>query len=223
MANPADRKKWADWLVPISKEIAGLHVNHHTFKRIRQFAHDNPAFGRQGALATNAFWPFLHETFVHYAAVAVRRQCEESKQVISLVRLLKEVAESPHFLTRSGFMASLRLSSDQEAADAFFDKFALGKGATVDSLAVLTDITEIEDACQHLVSYADQRVAHFDKGDIALTIDLSVVEEPIDRLCQTLLRYHYLIRGERFYLDVPGVVDRHLEYLLRDPWRVFES
>ena len=218
MASPADREKWEEWLVPIRKEVYHLHVNHHTFRRLRQIALENPAFSSKLALATNAFWPFLHHTFIHYAAAAVRRQCKKNDQSISLARLLYEVAESPHFITRGDFMASVVLMVDRDGAEELFDSFALGKGSTVDPMAVYDDIASLEVASEQIVTYADKRVAHFDKGDFPLTVDLSAVEEPIDRLCETLVRYHYLIRGERFDLGVPAVVDRHLEYLFRDPW-----
>jgi hypothetical protein len=218
VASPADREKWEEWLVPIREEVYHLHVNHHTFRRIRQIALENPAFGEKAALATNAFWPFLHHTFTHYAAAAVRRQCERNRQSISLARLLYEVAESPHFITRPDFMASVLLLVDRDGAEEFFDSFALGQGSAVDPMAVYDDIAKLEVASDQIVTYADKRVAHYDKGDYAVAVDLSAVEEPIDRLCDTLVRYHYLIRGERFDLGVPGVVDRHLEFLLRDPW-----
>jgi len=217
MASPADREKWEEWLVPIREEIYHLHVNHHTFQRIRHIAFENPAFGKQGALATNAFWPFLHHTFIHYAAAAVRRQCKISPQSISLARLLRELAESPHFMTRQDFIASV-LISDRDGAEEIFDSFAVGKGSTVDPMVVYDDIAKLELASDQIVTYADKRVAHYDKGDFPLTVDLSTVDEPIDRLCDTLVRYHYLIRGERFDLGVSVVVDHHLEYLFRGPW-----
>ena len=223
------REKWDRWLETIRAEVYRLHVNHHTFHRIRQFALDNPAFMTQGALATNAFWPFLHETFVHYAAVAVRRQCEVDTQVISLARLLDEIAENADLYQRDAFVAARTVRGGSkieeetaQRANAFFDVFALGSGPEVDPLTVLMDLAHLHDSSQEIRRFADRRVAHFDKRETSLISDLSLVDEPIERISETLVRYHWLVRQDELDLCIPTVVDAHLEYLLRDPWKTFQ-
>ena len=221
-------EKWARWLEAIRDEVYRLKTNHHVFHRLRRFAQENPAFATKGALATNVFWPFLHETFIHYAAVAVRRQCEVDKQVISLARLLDDLAQEPELIRRSEFVEAhtLPFSNTKEQtrreAEEFFEKFAPGGAPTVDADVVLLDLAELHLSAEEITKFADRRVAHFDKRDTSFIDDLSYVDEPIDRIGRTLVQYHYLVTGEEYDLGISAVVDPHLEFLFRDPWKVFE-
>src|SRR5712691_5726926 len=155
---------------------------------MRRFAHENPAFATKGALATNVFWPFLHETFIHYAAVAVRRQCEVNKQVISLARLLDDIAQEPELIRRDEFVEALTSpfsnlrEQKRQLADAFFEKFAPGGIASVEPLVVLQDLAELRLSAEEITRFANRRVAHFDKRETPLVADLSSVDEPIERI-----------------------------------------
>lgn len=221
-------EKWARWLAAIRDEVGRLRFNHHIFHRILSFAQQNPAFGTKGALATNVFWPFLHETFIHYAAVAVRRQCEVNKQVISLACLLDDIAKEPELIGREEFVRALTLpfsnlqEQTRQEADAFFERFAPGGAAAVEPLVVLQDLAELRLSADEITRFADRRVAHYDKRETPLIADLSSVDEPIERIGRTLVRYHYLVTGEEYDFGIPVVVDPHLEFLFRDPWSRFE-
>lgn len=221
-------EKWERWLVTIREEAYRLRFNHHIFHRIRSFALENPAFATKGALATNVFWPFLHETFIHYAALAVRRQCEVDKQVISLARLLDDIAQEPTLIQRTEFVEALTspFSNLQEQtrreAEEFFERFAPKGAPTVEPLVVLQDLADLHLAAEEITRFADRRVAHFDKRETSLIADLSHVDEPIERIDRTLVRYHYLVTGEEYDLGISAVVDPHLEFLFRDPWKTFE-
>jgi hypothetical protein len=221
-------EKWERWLVAICDEVYRLTTNHHVFHRIRRFAQENPAFATKGALLTNVFWSFLHETFIHYAAVAVRRQCEVDKQVISLARLLDDLAQEPELIRRTEFVEAhtIPLSTGSEQtrlqAEAFFEKFAPGGAPTVDSYVVLMDLAELHLAAEEITRFAHRRVAHYDKRETPFIGDLTDVDEPIHCIGRTLVRYHYLVTGREFDVGISAVVDPHLELLFRDPWKMFE-
>jgi hypothetical protein len=218
------REKWSEWLAQIRQEVYDLHLNHHVFHRVRRFGLENPAFREKAALGTNVFWVFLHHVFTHYAAMAVRRQCEIDKQVVSLGRLLNELAESPEFIRRDEFVAAstspfpnLEEASRKEA-EKFFDHFAPDGAAEPEPLVVMLDLETLRAAAEQAKTFADRRVAHFDKRETAYLGDLSDLDEPVECLRRLTARYHRLVRREELDLALPVVVDSHLQLLLRDPW-----
>ena len=151
-----------------------------------------------------------------------------NKQVISLARLLDDIAQEPELIRRDEFVEALTSpfsnlrEQKRQLADAFFEKFAPGGIASVEPLVVLQDLAELRLSAEEITRFANRRVAHFDKRETPLVADLSSVDEPIERIGRTLVRYCQLVTGEEYDLGIPTVADRHLEFLFREPWSRFE-
>lgn len=205
-------KKWNKWLDVIYREITSLSVNRNIFWEVQKMIKNNPKIQKP-----SSFYEFLGSVYVASALIGVRRQVKVDKQSISFVRLLKEICDTPEVLSRTRFVDLYRASAVQRSVDRDFDKFA-GKGKNyVNRDLVNLDLQKLREKAGKCEKYADQRVAHFDKGAIKNVPTFRDLDDCIDFLEELLKKYYLLFRAASL-LSILSVWQYDWKAIFREPW-----
>ena len=112
-------RKWSRWVEgPIRRDITTLHGNRATWRLT------NDVVRRNGSnLPPSHLFDLLAESYAHSQAIGVRRQVDQAQGVVSLGRLLSEVAADPQRLSVDSYCALHDPEMRTAAADLFRSKF----------------------------------------------------------------------------------------------------
>ena len=97
------RQRILSWLEAIEKEARRLAINFYIFNEVKGIIGNNQRLQNTGS----DFFRWMEDNFVVTAAVAVRRQADERKDVISMKRFLKELCRHPHLASRDHYVGLL--------------------------------------------------------------------------------------------------------------------
>ena len=214
---------WARWCSrfdALRDEVLGLHHSRRVWRAVRVMIETNPDVHRSGIAE---HW--LTECYSVAQLSAVRRQVDRRKDVVSLWRLLDELARKPTMATRSWFAAELQ--SRPESApyatrlSAEFDTFAGTGASTVDKRTAEADRDRLWTAAEAAKLVVDQSVAH--QTDVTgaarpgtALITWGELDTAIDTVGELYKKYYRLRH--------PGQVLGNLEPDLPAGWdRIFES
>jgi len=190
--------KWNKWLDVIYSEITSLSVNRNIFWEVQDIIKNNPKIQKP-----SSFYEFLGSVYVVSALMGVRRQVKIDKDSISFARLLKEICDTPEVLSRNRFVALYKGSRVEQFADGDFDKFAGKARSHVDPDLVNLDLKELKAKAQKCEKYADQRVAHFDKGALKNIPTFTDLDDCIDFLEELMKKYYLLFRAPSLVSILP--------------------
>jgi hypothetical protein len=222
-------EKWCGWISSIRENVADLYFNRAVFQRLLQLGQDHPTratvTGELITISANAFWHYLHRTYIDYAAAAVRRQSRKHKDSISLLGLLHDVAGHTSLITRADFLLAEALPyadgrDPRKEPNGFFDRFATPDAATIDAAFVRDDIGALEVAARDITMYADRAVAHLDKRGSEALADLEAIDDPVEVIGRLLQKYGRLIahQGDDLHRPPVVVIEANLRTLFSQPW-----
>ena len=161
----------------------------------------------------------MSSNFANSTVLAVRRQVDNDRKSVSLLRFLAELKEFPSLISREYHRTLYHRPEfpDGQAAVIYDDH--VGKGLTelnVDT--VQQEIDSLKAAAQRLQHYADRRVAHFDtrgpEGPTPKFDDLTNCLALIEKL---VLRYLMLLKGVSQSSLLPPY-DYDWKAIFRIPW-----
>jgi hypothetical protein len=154
--------QWADWCTrfdALQDEVLGLHHSRGVWRTIRYMIETNPVVQRSGIVE---HW--LTQCYSVTQLSGVRRQVDQRKDVVSLWRLLDQLARQPSIATRAWFVAQLqaRPQSAPYAARlaAEFDAFTSKGSAVLDGSMAASDRDRLRTDAQAAKRVVDQFVAH---------------------------------------------------------------
>jgi hypothetical protein len=154
-------------------------------------------------------------------AVAVRRQLDRHRRVISLRRLLDEIATHPHVASRARHVARwMEGDGDQFEAEAHnnFDRFAGGRDRDqVDVALVLADIAELRAAGDVVERYTHDYVAHMAAEPISQVPTFVELNAAIDQIGALAQKYASLLKAEMVWQLEP-VIQYDWKAPFRKPW-----
>lgn len=211
MSNTAHKlRKWAYWLERIDEDqLQDLLINHHNFEQFRKTIkrHDG-SFNR----AELAAW--ITQGQLAFICTAIRRMTEkqqerkgnskkgDQRRIISLRKLLDDLAEHSDLLTRERFKQLYSHHVGSKFADRDFDRIA-GKG--VDSLCktqIEDDIRDMERKVELVKRLTDKVIAHTEQN--RSIIGMPPTYGQLNRLVLWLeklyRKYHLLIKGRNYSL-----------------------
>jgi hypothetical protein len=214
----ADRlDKWYVWLTAvISAEIHSMHLHRRVWLEVRSILE------RNDALPPSYWWIFMADTYAVTQGVAVRRQVDNRKDVISLARLLIDIRGHPTLLSRDYFLSRFDPNDADKLAwaESFWAEAFAGKiGNYLDPAIPKADLSAIVAAAENVKDFVDAMVAH--RGQSAFPtgpeLMLSEVHEAIDTLGATYRKYYGLITGYTTPKLVPELPDDWIA-VFRHPW-----
>lgn len=152
-------EKWKNWLKRIKVEAQNLVMYRSMFKDVIEIINANTELHED-----NHFYRYMNDSHIALIVMGLRRQIKNDKQSISLVRLLTEISEAPHLMSRENYTELYSDSSIAFLADEHFDLFCENPNDQhVSKKMVLSDIQDFKESTELVESYADRFIAHSDK------------------------------------------------------------
>jgi AbiU2 len=173
----------------------------------------------------NSFYMWMAKIFEDSILMAVRRQVDPHTRSISLARLLKEISDCPHILSRERFVAQVvtHYSSKSEgAAHSEFDRLVAPGADHINSDTVQAELADLLERTKGIKEYTNKRVAHVDaKGPKDSPIVLEI-HDVLNHLYVLRAKYMDLLRWERYAeppLAEPQLQDEETwKSIFREPW-----
>lgn len=210
-------EKWKRWLVDeIRWEIVELVTNKHIFWEIQGMIKRNPNIQKP-----NSFFRFIGQTYYDYGVIAVRRQIKCDTQSISFVRLLKEIIETPHLLTRERFVNLYQADMREDANQIFDEQFPGECPDHIDPTMVQQDLEDLKKQGAKLEEFADRRVAHHDRRAPKTIPTYNELDIAIDCLKKLTRKYVLLFEARDLGDDLlVEFVENYWEEIFSQPWIV---
>lgn len=187
--------KWRKWIDTIHKDIGDLLLKKRIFLELVAIVKANPLVTRK----PHDFLNWMKTCFVSALVMGIRRQAEISahKPVVSLAQLIDDIKNHRHLLTRARYISLYEGSSYRaDLADRDFTRFA-GEGNNIlPEAVVFGDLEEIENLSHKIVTFADKRVAHSDKGEFNNQGTYQELYDCLDHLNRLREKYMLLITAD---------------------------
>ena len=145
--------EWEEWRKKLWKQIRWLCRSRDTFRVVLGVAKRNPHLGQ-----SNSFCWWMFENYGYSAAIAIRRLLDRGKDVISLARLVVDIANHPGCLTRSRLHNYPAGLSDK--AEEVFSKYAADCGQCVSPERLTTALAEVEGSAKQVRRFDNMVIAH---------------------------------------------------------------
>jgi HEPN superfamily AbiU2-like protein len=216
-------RRWKRWLEIIRNEIVEMSHKRRVFEVIAEAFETNPALQQNGGTV----WLWLAENYASTAAVAVRRQADRSRArpVVSLERLLTEIAANPGALTREWFVRqyvrgrpAMTREDFRERGERDFDGFAGRRAKRVSPRRIRSDRAKLRRAAARLRHYVNKRIAHRALRGYSRAATYGDLNGAIDELGRLLARY-WLLLNQGGMVSVEPVIQEDWESALRVPWK----
>ena len=122
-------EKWRRWIERIELDVRNLLVSREIYRGLDKIVRDNPSTHNPNDFVE---WCFLN--YSDLSQIAIRRQCTDRSDSVSLARLLNEIEQEPQVITRAWHQAEhLPEKPSQQAlccVVSSFDEWAPAGGGT---------------------------------------------------------------------------------------------
>lgn len=188
---PSKLTKWLKWLDAIHIDLQNIKTNQHIFWRIQEFFVNN-----HNIKGPNDFNRFLIEGYLASSVMNIRRQIKDKNDSISFARLLSELIDTPHILSKEYFISNYEKNpTSLEWVDEDFKRFAHKGDQHVAADKVKNDLNNLKEKAKNIERIADKKIAHLDKNSEKIKIDTSELDDCIDYLVELFKKYHILFKG----------------------------
>jgi hypothetical protein len=186
---------WRRWIDgQIEHEVLTMHLHWDTWSQVQKMLAANPN------LPNSYWWEFMSDTYGITQAVAVRRQLDTHRDVASLGKLVAEIAEEPHIITKTVWLELSNTTNlvDQRLAElAWRHNFGGEVGDHLDPAIPTADLKDARRASEGVRRYVDKGLAHSDRSALP-AISLPTVPElhyAIDVIGHLYKKYAHLLTG----------------------------
>lgn len=214
-------RRWKRWLKIINRDIVGLSHQRRIFREIAVMFQTNPTLQIDGTV-----WHWLAANYASTAAVGVRRQADRRRDVISLERLLTEIAGNQGVLTRAWFVSQygrdrpLTQRRDfQRFGERDFNKFAGPTSPRISKSRILSDRRKLRRAAARVRHYVNKRLAHRALRGYRGPATFEDLNAAIDVLGRLLQRYSLLL-NQAGMISIEPVIQGNWEAIFRVPWKI---
>lgn len=231
-------QKWRKWMKIIEKEIYALVVDTNMFWEVQDIIRENPRIQKP-----SAFYRYLGRTYLSHALSGLRRQIKSQKESISFVGLLDEVAKNPEELSRSYYhslcanpdgpdisqiemegkegLEEVGITNTSQLKDLIqmddFAPYADASGKHVCPKMVKDDLTALKSTVKKHEEFADKRIAHWDKGEPDSIPTFGELDNCIELLDKTYVKYHLLFYAESIDMLMP-TYQYEWKKIFLEPW-----
>lgn len=200
-----ENARWADWLgrqggkPSIFNDVTGMLASRHVWDSFNIVYGEAPLEARKNA--TLQSW--LNQNYIRAQGLGVRRQTDIRNDVISLGRLLQQVARHPQALSRDRFYAETSGHNTREAASEEFSR-VVGPGDFIDSAIPEADLAYLRELTETVRTMVTKEFAHYDPGmgQFSEGVTFGDLHDAIDVIVQLARKYRSMILGSDFYPDV---------------------
>ena len=204
--------KWNRWLEIIYDQVTDLDVYRHIFWEVQNIIKNN-----QRIQKPSSFYTFLGTSYVALAVMGVRRQIKQGRQSIAFARLLQEIIDTPHVLSRERFVALYTGSVVSHFADRDFDQFSGNGKEHIDPNIVKQDLEKLKKLGLKCEEFADKRIAHYDERAPSNLPTFNELDACIDYLEELLKKYWLLFRAAAL-LSVLPTWQYDWKEIFQEPW-----
>ena len=205
--------KWYRWLDTIKHEVQTVTLSRHMYREVVSILRANPT------LPPSAFWEFLEIWHSQSAVMGIRRQLKNDQDSVSWIRLLTDISNNAHVLTRQWFCSLYEGSTVAHLADATFDIFAGPGGPIVRADLIHADIARLKTIGAKAEQYADRIVAHRDLRGVAELPTYTEVDAVVSLFEEFLKRYELMLRACDLMSALPEV-HHDWQAVFRVPWDI---
>jgi hypothetical protein len=214
--NPQKIAMWQKWSERIGQDVIHLLGHRKIYKSYAELLDLNPDVVKNGGL----FHQWINETYITSVAMGIRRQLDTDKDVISLLKLIRDIKNNPNDLTRDWHISLYKSNLDDDIKNAIanetFTKHA-GAGNIIDIKILEEDEKKLLQLADKITLYADRAIAHRSKSAIP-QVTYGEVEQCIDALRDIAQRY-ILIFTAGYNLMEPEIID-YWESIFSMPWKL---
>lgn len=210
--------KWRGWLSTIRKDVSDLVIGRHVFWEVQNIIKANPSVQKP-----STFYTWLGAAYVAWGPMGVRRQLDRDKQSISLSRLLREVKQNAHIISRQRFVSiyaskligptppqvsqsdsersvasgayALSQAEAEHFANSCFDKYVAPGSKHLRPEQVDKDLCEFLSKSQKVEAFATKKIAHLDRKPPTELPTFDELDACIELLEQLVLKYEMLFEA----------------------------
>jgi len=194
------RKRVIAWLEKTYEDYLVASVNHYIFWEVQKIIGKNPKFTQN----PNDFNEWMLRVYTDSIALAVRRQVDKGKDVISLRRLLEELRDYPEIVTRNYYL-EICPPPDRGFAEKRFNDLVGASESRLVKQQVEDEIQKLADISKLIHHYVDRISAHLDKRGLTEKVpSYDELEKCLIYFEKLIDRYHILLKGVQL---IPGEVD----------------
>lgn len=206
--------KWQRWIHRITREVGTAIADRRTWHEVRQLWKSNPALDVPSEIP-----PWIARMYSGSALLLLRRQMDTHDDVVSLARLIREVAEHSSLLTRGWYETSCVPPGLRGVVRDTFAKWTDGSGSELDPRIPMRDLRRLLVAGATARRFANKVVAHTTKATVRESVTFGEIDRLLLRVERLTLKYYALLTGG-------GMIDNTLvpvrqfnhETILRRPW-----
>ncbi len=193
-------------------------INHHIFWEVQVIIKNNKKLSQ----TPSHFFQWMCSVFALSAMVAVRRQRDNDKNSVSMLRILEELQKYPGLISRTHFKSLYGPGRAQGLAENEFDRFS-GEGQPyLDQSMIQQDIDDLKKNCERIKHYVDKRIAHYDKNPPSPLPTFRDLEQSINFI-DALVRKYYLILKASFRVPPLPTFPYDWKEIFRMPWILEEE
>jgi hypothetical protein len=209
---------WSQSFNVICKEVTDLVIGRYIFLEVQHIIKENPKIQKP-----SSFYGLFGITYRDWAVMNVRRQLDNRTDSVSLVRLLREMAQKPQVLSRQRYVAtyadelmrgrSLSPSSPgsvnkrqsgayrlcrfeaEQIANVSFDGYAGSGNTHIPKCVIERDRVKFEEAGDKIKTFANKRVAHLDKSPPTRPPSSPELDPCIELLERLVLKYEFIFEA----------------------------
>jgi hypothetical protein len=207
---------WYVWLDShIRPEVYGLHLHRHVWLETQAMLRENPD------LPESYWWEFMGDTYAVTQALALRRQVDTRRDVISLARLMMQMRRGARVLSRGYFLSRYGTDPNMVALgeETWADTFAGDAGEHLDPAIPSADLDTLVTAAAAVKDFVDDHLAHrsLDAQPAQTTVTLDDLHSAIDVVGLIYRKYFGLMTGAMM-LRVTPVIQGDWQAVFRQPW-----
>lgn len=180
--------KWTKWIERIYTETVTLFSYRSFYRGVAEMTQANDE------IPASSFFDALGAWYATTQVVAVRRQADLDKQVVSLARLLTNMAANPSVMTRTRFVQLF--DNDelwQDHANEQYDKYAGAGAEQITPARYQDDLDRFLEVTKPIKDYVDRLVAHSDQRELSDLPSFDDLNAAIELLEEMLNKYMVLL------------------------------
>jgi hypothetical protein len=183
-------QKWIRWLDAIEWDVQSLVLYKSVFWELQQIIDHN-----KDIQLNSAFYRYMGDTFVAYAAIGVRRHVKINEDSISLARLLSEISNDPSRITLGYFLGLQSDSQFHPFMEGGFRQYCEEGENYVSPLKVQEDLGRLKEIAHAIEDFADKRIAHRDSRELKELPVFTDLNKSIEELDKLFIKYNHMLKG----------------------------
>lgn len=175
-------KKWLAELEDIHNKVFFLQRNNQEFHKLKDKFNNKE-------LPYDIF-AFMRRNYITFMAMAIRRLVDRHKDVVSLIKIMDDLALNSDAVTRKWFLQLWPDASGEKLFEQFF-----GDNLVLNRETINEDMQELEFHTKKVADHADKWEAHWDKKRYTTgTVNFNDLDKAVRVLVEVYKRYYYLLK-----------------------------